>query len=105
MTVEEKHARYWTEMKSQHQRALDFMAEAKSGETYHIERYAIPLTGIPHALSEYANVHKKHTITLYAIHNEPSRNSLWFTTTTGEAIEADTLIKWERLPIQGKLFD
>ena len=105
MTVEEECARYWTEKKSQHQRALDFMAEAKAGETYHIERYAIPQTGIPHALSEYANVHKKHTITLYAVHNEPSRNSLWFTTTTGEAIEADTLIKWARLPIQGELFD
>ena len=105
MTVEEEHARYWKEKKSQHQRALDFMAEAKAGDTYHIERYAISQTGIPHALSDYANVHKKHTITLYAVHNEPSRNSLWFTTTTGEAIEADTLIKWERLPIQGKLFD
>lgn len=105
MTVEEEHARYWKEKKSQHQRALDFMAEAKPGETYYIERYAITLTGIPYALSEYANFHKKQTITLYALHNEPLRNSLWFTTTTGEAIEADSLIKWERLPIQGKLFD
>ena len=96
---------YDREKKSQYQLALDFMSEAKSGETYFIERYAIPLTGIPHALSEYSNIHKKQTITLYALHNEPSRNSLWFTTTTGEAIEADTLIKWERLPIQGKLFD
>lgn len=55
MTVEEEHARYWNEKKSQHQRALDFMAEAKAGDTYHIERYAIPQTGIPHALSEKAH--------------------------------------------------
>jgi hypothetical protein len=27
----------------------------------------------------------------------------WFTTTTGEAIEADTIIKWERLQTQQEL--
>lgn len=37
MTAEEEHARYWKEKKSQHQRALNFMAEAKAGETYHTE--------------------------------------------------------------------
>jgi len=99
-----EHARYWAEKKAQHQRALDFMAEAKAGETYRIERYCIIETGIPHALSRWANVRDKRTVTLYAVHNEPSRNALWFTTTAGEAIEADTLIKWERLPKQGELF-
>ena len=60
MAAEEEYARYWEEKKSQYHRALNFMAEAKAGETYHIERYAIPQTGIPHALSEYANAPKMY---------------------------------------------
>ena len=101
MTPEES-ARYWAAKKAQHQRALDFLAEARPGDTYRIERYALPQTGIPHELSEDANVHEKRVITLYAVHN--GNGAYWFTTTTGEAIEADTLIKWERLPKQGELF-
>ena len=95
-------AEYWAEKGRQHQRALDFLAEARPGDTYRIERYALPQTGIPHALSPYADRHEKRVITLYAVHN--GNGALWFTTTTGEAIEADTLIKWERLPKQGELF-
>ena len=101
MTDEER-AAYWAEKKAQHQRALDFIAEAKAGDTYRIERYALPQTGIPHALSRYANVRDKRTITIYAINK--TAGALWFTTTTGEAIDADTLIKWERIPKQGELF-
>ena len=97
MTPEES-ARYWAAKKAQHQRALDFLAEARPGDTYRIERYALPQTGIPHELSEDADVHEKRVITLYAVHN--GNGAYWFTTTTGEAIEADTLIKWERLPKQ-----
>lgn len=40
MTPEES-ARYWAAKKAQHQRALDFLAEARPGDTYRIERYAI----------------------------------------------------------------
>ena len=105
MTVNKEQDVYWKEKKSQHQREIRFMAEAKAGKTYRIERYAIPQTGIPHTLSNYANIHKKQTVTIYTVHNEPYRNSFWFTTTTGEAIEADTLIKWEQLPVQKNLFD
>ena len=48
-------ARYWAAKKAQHQRALDFLAEARPGDTYRIERYALPQTGIPHELSEDAD--------------------------------------------------
>ena len=86
MTPEES-ARYWAAKKAQHQRALDFLAEARPGDTYRIERYALPQTGIPHELSEDADVHEKRVITLYAVHN--GNGAYWFTTTTGEAIEAE----------------
>jgi hypothetical protein len=69
MTPEES-ARYWAAKKAQHQRALDFLAEARPGDTYRIERYALPQTGIPHELSEDADVHEKRVITLYAVHKE-----------------------------------
>ena len=101
-TTENKNRDYWNAKKAQWQRACDFIAEAKAGDTYRIERYAIPLTGIPHALSRYANDHEKRTVTLYAVHDDAGFK--WFTTTTGEAIDADTLIKWERIPKQGELF-
>ena len=34
MTVEEEHARYWKEKKSQYQRALDFIAEANATQSH-----------------------------------------------------------------------
>ena len=102
MLTEEERRRWHEEKRKQHQRALDFMADVKAGETYRIERYAIPQTGVPHALSEYANVHDKRNITIYAVNK--NAGALWITTTKGEAIDADTLIKWERLPKQGELF-
>ncbi len=101
MTPEES-ACYWAAKKAQHQRALDFLAEARPGDTYRIERYAIDDGAWPYEMSRYKDVHEKRVITLYAVHN--GNGALWFTTTTGEAIEADTLIKWERLPKQGELF-
>lgn len=101
MTPEES-ARYWAAKKAQHQRALDFLAEARPGDTYRIERYAIDDGAWPYEMSRYKDVHEKRVITVYSVNRAPG--ALWFTTTTGEAIEADTLIKWERLPKQGELF-
>ena len=101
MTPEES-ARYWAAKKAQHQRALDFLAEARPGDTYRIERYAIDDGAWPYEMSRYKDVHEKRVITVYA--KATGSGAYWFTTTTGEAIEADTLIKWERLPKQGELF-
>lgn len=101
-TTEDENLDYWNAKKTQHQRALDFLAEARPGDTYRIERYAIPVTGIPHALSVYADRHEKRIVTVYA--KATGSGAYWFTTTTGEAIDADTLIKWERVPKQGELF-
>ena len=101
MTPEES-ARYWAAKKAQHQRALDFLAEARPGDTYRIERYAIDDGAWPYEMSRYKDVHEKRVITVYSVNRVPG--AYWFTTTTGEAIEADTLIKWERLPKQGELF-
>ena len=93
---------YWHEKNGQYIRAIQFINEAKPGETYRIERYAITEVGIPHALTRYAHLHDKRTVTIYAVNK--NNGAHWFTTTTGEAIDADTLIKWERLPKQGELF-
>lgn len=100
MTDEERQ-RWHEEKGAQHQRACDFLAEARPGDSYKIERYAIYEVGVPYALSRFANIRNKQTVTLYAVHNEPGAQ--WFTTTKGEAIEADSLIKWERQPIQQEL--
>lgn len=94
--------RYWAAKKAQHQRALDFMAVAIPGETYRIERYAINDHAWPYEMSEYAHIHDKRTVTIYAVNK--NNGALWFTTTTGEAIDAASLIKWEKLPKQGELF-
>ena len=101
MTPEES-ARYWAAKKAQHQRALDFMAEVIPGDTYRIERYAIDDGAWPYEMSRYKDVHEKRVITVYSVNRAPG--ALWFTTTTGEAIDAKSLIKWERLPKQGELF-
>ena len=93
---------YREAQRKQAENARNFIAEAKAGETYRIERYAITEVGIPHALTEYAHIHDKRVITIYAVNRDHGAH--WFTTTKGEAIDADTLIKWERLPKQGELF-
>jgi hypothetical protein len=96
MTPEES-ARYWAAKKAQHQRALDFMAKVKAGETYRIERYAVDPVAVmePYEISRYKDVREKRTITIYAVNKKPG--ALWFTTTKGEAIDAESLIKWERV--------
>jgi hypothetical protein len=91
---------YWEEKKKEYQRAIDFLENAKPGETYRIERYAIPESH-PYSMNKFANVHDKKTVKIYAI----DKQGLWFTTYDGTAIYADTLIKWERLPEQKELFD
>jgi len=101
MTPEES-ARYWAAKGAQHQRALDFMAEVIPGATYRIERYAIDDGAWPYEMSKYAHIHEKRVITVYSVNRAPG--AYWFTTTTGEAIDAASLIKWERLPKQGELF-
>lgn len=104
MSTDEERAAYWAEMKAQHQRALDFIAEAKAGDTYRIERYAVDPVAVmePYELSPYKDVHEKRTITVFAVNKKPG--ALWFTTTKGEAIDADSLIKWERVAKQLDLF-
>ena len=37
------------------------------------------------------------------VFNFKGNGAAWFTTTTGEAIDADTIIKWERLKTQQEL--
>lgn len=98
MTTPEERVAYWAEKKAQHERALAFLSEAKPGETYRIERYAITEVGVPHALSRFAHVRDKRTVKINAVHN--GGGAYWFTTSTGEAIEADTMIKWQKLPEQ-----
>ena len=93
---------YIAAQRQQRENARNFIAEVTPGETYRIERYAITEVGIPHALTRYAHLHDKRTVTICAVNK--NNGAHWFTTTTGEAIDADTLIKWERLPKQGELF-
>lgn len=100
--TEEESARYWEAKKTQHQRALDFLAEARPGDTYRIERYPIDDGAWPYEMSHYKDVHEKRVVTVYAKATSPG--ALWFTTTTGEAIDAKSLIKWERQPKQYELF-
>lgn len=94
--------RYWKAKKEQHKRALDFIAEAKAGDTYKIERYAIDDGAWPYEMSRYKDVHEKRVITIYNVNKK--NGALWFTTQNGEAIDAESLIKWEKLPKQGELF-
>lgn len=89
----------WEEQGKEHRRALDFFAQIKPGDTVKIERYAFPEYH-PYMSNRLAHIHDKKTVTVYAM----NQNGLWFTTTAGEAIGADTLIKWEKLPKQGELF-
>ena len=97
-----KNRPYFEAKGRQHQRALEFMAEAKEGDEYKIERYAIEETGIPYELSRYKDVHERKIIKIFAMNRQPG--ALWFTTYKGEAISAESLIKWLKLPKQQELF-
>lgn len=89
---------YWEEKKKEYERALDFFEQVQSGDTVKIERYAFPQFS-PHSCEKYAHIHDKKTIRVYAM----NLNGLWFTTYTGEAIDAKTIIKWEIIPKQQEL--
>ena len=91
---------YWEEKKKQYERGQDFINTIKSGETYKIERYVYTDLS-PYALDEHSDVTEKKVIKIYAVNK--GNGAAWFTTTTGEAIEADTIIKWKRLQTQQEL--
>ena len=91
---------YWEEKKKQYERGQDFINTIQSGETYKIERYVYTDLS-PYALHEHSDVTEKKVIKIYAVNK--GNGAAWFTTTTGEAIEADTIIKWERLQTQQEL--
>ena len=90
---------YRKQQMEEHQRALAFFEQVKPGDTVKIERYAIPQFH-PYSLNSTAHIHDKKTVRVYAM----QKDGLYFTTYAGEAINADTLIKWQVLPKQGKLF-
>ena len=91
---------YWEEKKKQYERGQDFINTIQSGETYKIERYVYTDLS-PYALDEHSDITEKKVIKIYAVNK--GNGAAWFTTTTGEAIEADTIIKWERLQTQQEL--
>lgn len=86
------------EWRAEHQRALDFFAQVKPSDTVKIERYAC-VSSHPYCLDKYADIHEKKTVKIYAM----NKNGLWFTTYAGQAIDADTLLKWEIIPQQMEL--
>lgn len=98
----ENSARYWAAKKAQYQRALDFISTVVPGESYKIERYAIKDGAFPYELSAYAHIRDKRIITVFSVNR--NNGALWFTTTKGEAIDADSLIKWEKVQRQLELF-
>lgn len=80
-----------------------FINEIKPGDTVRIKRYVIPSTvGTPYAMSPYKDRTETKTVKVYAVTNEP--RAYWITTTAGDVIEAESIIKWEIQPKQAELF-
>ena len=102
--TESEYRQQWHEARRlQYEQGQKFINEIKPGDTVRIERYLIPSTvGTPYAMSETKNYREKKTVKVYAVHNEPG--SVWFTTNTGDVIEADSIIKWTIQPKQAELF-
>lgn len=96
---DEYRAAYWNEKKKEYQRALDFCNEIKPGDTVTLTRYACPQNS-PYSLDDTAHITTRETVKIYAMH----KDALWFTTYGGHAIEAKTVIKWQKQPTQGFLF-
>ncbi len=90
---------YWSEKKKEYERAFDFCNEIKAGDTVRLERYAIPQFS-PYSLNDTAHIRTRETVKIYAMH----KDELWFTTYGGHAIEAKTIINWQKQPTQGELF-
>lgn len=97
----EETERYWSEKKKEYERACEFMADMKTGDEYKIERYAIPQNS-PYSLDSTAHLTYKEKIKVYAVH-KGDQAGWWFTTYDGHAIDAKTVLKWQKLPKQQEL--
>ena len=92
--------RYWEEKKNQYERGQSFINSINVGDIIKLERYAI-LNSSPYSLSPYSKIHTSQTVKVYAINK--NHGNAWFTTYSGEAIEADSIIKWRKLSQQQTL--
>lgn len=99
-----EYCQQWHEARrKQYEQGQKFINEIKPGDTVRIERYLIPSTvGTPYAMSSTKNYREKKTVHIYAVSNEPG--ATWCTTTAGEVIEAESVIKWDIQPKQAELF-
>ena len=92
--------RYWEEKKKQYERGQEFIHAIKPGDVIRIERYSIT-NETPYSLSKYADIHTTQTVKIYAVHAQEAHP--WFTTNYGDAIEAEAVIKWHKVPQQQTL--
>lgn len=83
---------YQAEQKKEHDRAVDFLERVRPGDTVRLERYAYQ-EHYPYCLNRHADEHKTGTVRIYAV----MKDVLWFTTYAGEAIDARTIIAWEKI--------
>lgn len=103
MTDNEYRQQWHEGRRLQYEQGQKFINEIKPGDTVRIERYLISSTvGTPYAMSPYKDRKENKTVRVYSVHNEPG--SVWFTTSTGDVIEADSIIKWTIQPKQAELF-
>lgn len=103
MTDSEYRQQWHEARRLQYELGQKFINEIKPGDIVRIERYVIPSTvGTPYVMSETKNYREKKTVKIYSINNEPG--SVWFTTASGDVIEADSIIKWTVQPKQAELF-
>ena len=93
-------AHYWKEKEKEYERGQNFINTIKAGETYKIKRYVYTDLN-PYSLHEHSDITETKVIKIFAINK--GNGAAWFTTTKGEAIDADTIIKWERLQTQQEL--
>ena len=91
--------RYWPEKKKQYERGQEFINAIKPGDVVRIERYTIT-NDSPYSLSKYADYHTTQSVKIYAVNKGQCP---WFTTNMGEAIDAEAVIKWHKIPQQQKL--
>lgn len=89
---------YQTEQKKEYDRAVVFLDNVRAGDTVRLERYAYPETN-PYGQNRHADIHTRGTYQIFATDKE----ALWFTVTTGEAIDARSVINWEKIPRQLEL--
>lgn len=102
--TESEYRQQWHEARRlQYEQGQRFINEIKPGDTVRIERYLIPSTvGTPYAMSPTKNYREKKTVHIYAVNNEPG--VAWVTTSAGDVIEAESVIKWDIQPKQAELF-